>query len=476
VRARPDRWLWGVVPAAALGFAVASHPAWRFQASLVPRVEAALKGASGAPGADGVSWAEITLSGRDAVVTGEAQSSEAHRAVLSALERTPGVRRVIDRTGAAVIAAPFTWSASRQGDRVILSGAVPRGSAKQDLADAAQSLLPGLPVEDRTSTARGEPARFADGAAFGLRLLARLDPGTVTIADGTLAVEGAAPTTDAFEATLASLREPPAGFRLRSAAILPPTAAPFTWSARRSGDAIAIAGHVPSPESRERVTATARRLDPASRVTLDLRVARASRPGLDHDAAIDLLLAQLARMGDGEVGLVDDVLRATGATPDKDGASGIAAALEGNLPAGFRLGDLRLSAVRPQPYRFQARRARGRLLLSGHLPDAAARDSVRSLVRRRFFVETVDDQLRLADGAPSGFAAGASAGLEQLSRLAEGEAALKETALVLSGEALYEQTAERMPADLRAALPPGFTAQANIRVRRDGGPREGGQP
>jgi hypothetical protein len=46
----------------------------------------------------------------------------------------------------------------------------------------------------------------------------------------------------------------------------------------------------------------------------------------------------------------------------------------------------------------------------------------------------------------------------------------------LSGEALYEQTAERMPADLRAALPPGFTAQANIRVRRDGGPREGGQP
>jgi hypothetical protein len=309
-----------------------------------------------------------------------------------------------------------------------------------------------------------------------LRLLARLDPGTITITDGTLAVEGAAPSTDAFEATLANLREPPADFRLRSAAILPPIVAPFTWSARRSGDAIAIAGHVPSVESRERVAATARRLDPASRVTLDLRVARASRLGLDHDAAIDLLLAQLARMGDGEVGLADDVLRATGATPDKDGASGIAAALGGNLPAGFRLGDLRLSAVRPQPYRFQARRAPGRLLLSGHLPDAATRDSVRTLVRRRFFIEAIDDQLRLADGAPSGFAAGVSASLEQLSRLAEGEAALKETVLVLSGEALYEQTAERMPADLRAALPPGYTAQADIRVRRDGGPREGGQP
>jgi hypothetical protein len=403
VRARPDRWLWGVVPAAALGFAVASHPAWRFQASLVPRVEAALKGspgASGAPGADVVSWAEITLSGRDAVVTGEAQSSEAHRAVLSALERTPGVRRVIDRTGAAVIAAPFTWSASRQGDRVILSGAVPRGSAKQDLADAAQSLLPGLPVEDRTSTARGEPARFADGAAFGLRLLARLDPGTVTIADGTLAVEGAAPTTDAFEATLASLREPPAGFRLRSAAILPPTAAPFTWSARRSGDAIAIAGHVPSPESRERVTATARRLDPASRVTLDLRVARASRLGLDHDAAIDLLSpssrawatarsAWRTTCSGRRARRPTRMARAASQRPSEE----ICRPGSASATSGCRRSGPSRIASRPV-----ARRA-------ASCSPATCRTRRRGtacapLVRRRFFVETIDDQLRLADGAP----------------------------------------------------------------------------
>ena len=479
MRARPDLWLWGAVPAAALGFAVASHPAWRLEASLAPRVEAALKslpGASGTPGADGASWAKVAVAGRDVVLTGEAPSSEAHRAVLSALEGAPGIRQVIDRTGAATVAAPFTWSASRKADRVVLSGAVPRGSLQQNLARAAQSLAPGLLIEDRTGVARGEPALFAEGAAFALRLLGSLDAGTVTIADGTLAVEGAAPSTDAFEAVLASLREPPAGFGLRSAAILPPVVAPFTWSARRSGDVIAVAGYVPSPASRERVAAAARRLDPSSRLILDLRVARGSRSDLDHDAAIDVLLAQLGRMGDGEVGLIDDVLRVTGATPDKDGATGIAAALGGGLPAGFRLGEVRLAAVRPQPYRFQARRAPGRLLLAGHLPDEAARDSVRSLVRRRFFVEAIDDQLRLADGAPSGFAASASAGLEQLSRLAEGEAALKETALVLSGETLYEQTAERMPADLRAALPPGFTAHADIRVRRDGGTREGGQP
>jgi hypothetical protein len=455
LRARLDRWLWGAVPAAVLGLAVANLPAWRFEATLAPKVEAALKTVSGA---DGGRWARVEASGRDLAVSGEAPSPEARRAVLVALESVRGVRRVVDRTAVASVAAPFNWSASRDGDRILLSGAAPSGPVRDALLRQAGTVAPGLRVEDRAATAGDEPARFPEAGTLALRLLERLSPGTVTVADGTISVEGVAPSSDDFEAATAALRALPPGYRLAATAILPPVVAPYTWSARRSGDALAVAGYAPSLASRERVAAAARRL-PASRLLLDLRVARGLRPGLDYDAATDLLLAQLGRMGDGEVSLQDDVLRVTGATPDKDGAARVSAALESETPPGFRLGGIQLSAVRPQPYRFEARRAPGRLLLAGHLPDEAARDGVRALVRKRFFTEAVDDQLRLADGAPAGFAAGASAGLEQLSRLAEGEAALRETALVLSGETLYEQTAERMPADLRAALPPGFTAR-----------------
>src|SRR5688500_110735 len=85
VRARPDRWLWGAVPAAALGFAVAVHPASRFETTLAPRVEAALKSVYGtsvtsgrpltpdpapAGSARGASWANVAVSGRDVAVSG----------------------------------------------------------------------------------------------------------------------------------------------------------------------------------------------------------------------------------------------------------------------------------------------------------------------------------------------------------------------------------------------------------------------
>lgn len=483
MRARPDRWLWGLVPALALGLGVERLSPRRFEAALTPKVEAALKAA---PGADGASWAKVAVAGRDVALSGAAPSPETRRAALAALKATPGVRQVIEGAESTAASAPFAWSARREADRLVLSGAAPADAVRGDILRQAQALLPGLPVEDRASVAAGEPERFAEAASFALRLLGRLESGTVTIAGGQLSLDGTAGSTDAFEAVAASLREPPAGLGLARAVVVPPVIAPFTWGARRSGDAITVTGHAPSLEARERVAVAARRLNPSSRVSSDVRVARGLPPGLDYEAATDLLLAQLARMRDGEVGLADGVLRVSGATPDKDGAAQVAAGLNAEMPAGFRLGDLSLSPIRPQPYRFQARRAPGRLLLAGHLPDEAARDSLRSLVRRRFFVEVIDDQLRLADGAPAGFVAGASFGLEQLSRLAEGEASLKETALVVSGETLYEQTAEQMRAELgaappgatprSAALPSGFTAEADIRVRRDPSKRERAAP
>ncbi|HZY21958.1 MAG TPA: hypothetical protein VFE80_06100 [Beijerinckiaceae bacterium] len=122
-------------------------------------------------------------------------------------------------------------------------------------------------------------------------------------------------------------------------------------------------------------------------------------------------------------------------------------------------------AVALGPYRFSARREAGTLVLSGAVPDAAARDEIVRLAREQFFHERIVDETHVAAGAPPRFRDGARLALGQLAQLASGEATLAGTSLRIRGHALYAQAAEDIRHKTGRNAPAGWAASAEIRTR-----------
>lgn len=114
------------------------------------------------------------------------------------------------------------------------------------------------------------------------------------------------------------------------------------------------------------------------------------------------------------------------------------------------------------PYTWSVERSANALLLKGYAPDDATRGQIRAAAERALPGGAITSQLELADGAPKEFAAATAYALEQLSRLAEGDASLSNTTLSISGRAATREGYNAFVAALKT-LPQGFTmSSANV--------------
>src|SRR5436190_712890 len=83
--------------------------------------------------ADGATWAAVTVTGRDVVVSGTAPSTDAARSALDSVAAVSGVGAVADSTELLPIASPYVWSARRAGRVVTLNGNVPSESMRNSV-------------------------------------------------------------------------------------------------------------------------------------------------------------------------------------------------------------------------------------------------------------------------------------------------------------------------------------------------------
>jgi OOP family OmpA-OmpF porin len=114
------------------------------------------------------------------------------------------------------------------------------------------------------------------------------------------------------------------------------------------------------------------------------------------------------------------------------------------------------------PYVWSVERSANSLRLKGYAPDDATRGQIRAAAARALPGGAITSQLELADGAPKEFSAATAYALEQLSRLAEGDASLSNTTLSISGRAATREGYNAFVAALKT-LPHGFTmSSANV--------------
>lgn len=312
--AQPLRWLWGLAPLACLWGAGNVFLDDGIQQDVGRRsIAAAVSLAGEAPGARPVTARVV---GRDVIIGGEALSADGAAKAIAQLNAEFGIRRALGGLSQVVAQKPYSWSATRQDQVVTLGGFVPdEATAKANVA-AAAAARPGLRIEDRQELAFGAPAGFAAMTRAVLAELPKLASGKIALDDQRFCIEGKADSSDAYlalKATLGTLAS--GGFQAVECQLEPPVISPYAWSAERKADgSLGISGHFPSDDIRNRLTAQLRASFP------DARIDDLTKPALGAPAAFlakaTRAIGELARLRNGKVELTGDTYAISGQGPE----------------------------------------------------------------------------------------------------------------------------------------------------------------
>ena len=440
-----------------------------------PSVEQALESAGARIGAEASAgspepWLRVSAFGRDLLAKGEAPGPAQEDAALRRLAALSGPRLIRSEVSLIGEASPFVWTATRgDGDAIALSGSRPAEIGRAALAALVTADLPATTrLSDEAKAARGAPPGFPAAAAFSLARLRELAKGgTATLTGSVIEIRGEALSVAAYDALRTAFAEPPRGYSFGRLEILPPTVADARFGVERRPDGgLVLTGHVPSEAARAGIRAVAAETAEGAFVDDRMQTARGLPAVVDADALARFSLRLAGLLRQGEVRFAEGRVSLSGDALDSQAREEIAGLLRDARPAGVGAGSVAVGSSPLSPYKVAIRREADAVVLTGHLPDGAARERLLAALRPRFFRERIVDRTRLAEGAPAGLAEALEAAVPSLATLASGEVAVADSVLTLSGESLYRQSAQRLTDSLPRALPAAWTGRVTVEAPR----------
>jgi OmpA-OmpF porin, OOP family len=171
-----------------------------------------------------VSTGIASLADANYTVTGAAPSVENFNAVTAAAKALPTGFTLARADITAPTINPYSWSATRNGSAITLSGFVPDEATKAANVVAARAAVPNALLTDQQTLGAGAPNGFAGMAAYAIGQLGRLSSGTASLSNMAYAITGAAPTSAVKDQTAAATATLPAGFTLARQEITAPAA------------------------------------------------------------------------------------------------------------------------------------------------------------------------------------------------------------------------------------------------------------
>lgn len=482
---RPVRWLWGVVPLALL-WGAGNHFLGNVIEHDVARraVDAAASVAGAAPGARPVA---AIVEGRDVVISGEALSADGAAKAMAQLRGEFGVRRALGGLSQVVARRPYSWSATKRADAIVLDGFVPDMETAAANVAAARAASPGLRVEDRQSPAFGASPGFRQMTTSILAELPRLAVGKVALDDLRFCIEGRAETPDSYlalrEAAGRLARE---GFQAVPCNLDPPMTAPYRWSVERQPDGgVAVTGFYPSDEAQQQILTLLKRAFPNAP-----RIVDETKPALGAPssflAKVGRAVGDLGRLRSGRAELEGAEYRISGEGPEgyeacealrlqiaqADGPDSVAQAMIAcpsapppppvTVPAPLPQRAAPTPApplpVAPVPLRWSATLSDGRLSLQGLVRNEEDRSALLARLARLFPGVTVVDGLVVEPALDAAAGATADFALGALSKLAKGTVSIEAGEMAVSGEAVDSGARNDLDALLTGpARPAGLT-------------------
>lgn len=362
------------------------------------------------------------------------------------IEIAQGIIDSLQPSGTIVVLEPpriaeYWMSATRQpGGVVVFDGYVPDEATRE-----AFSLYAGADTS-YLKLGRGAPERYRSGADFGLEALDLMSEGRIAMRDNVVTIAGTARSGADYEALLAlAAAGAPQGLVLAPAEILAPRAANYTWSVTKSaGGDIALSGQAPDSDSKSTLLAA------SGQNTTESMVYASGEPGgfvASAGTAIDLL----QWLSEGKVvydGLGWTISGTANSAIDKS-------AIEADFvtrrlaASGWSMAVAQPAAViaAVSPYQWSATRAADGVTLIGNVPTKSLKDYLAVHAGKG-----VVDSTQLGLGAPADFVASATASLDAVLALDEGEVSFDGAKWSLVGRAASETQRESLLATLAAAI------------------------
>jgi OOP family OmpA-OmpF porin len=238
-------------------------------------------------------------------------------------------------------------------------------------------------------------------------------------------------------------------------------ASPYIFSAVHDAGKVTLTGDTPSPAMRAKTVAAAKAALPGTEVTDDLNYA-SGVPAGDYAGATAFALAELGKLTGGKTTLRDAGYSITGIGKENVTNSSVAADAKTALPQGFSVVLIDITSAVVSPYVFNAATIGGKLTLTGYYPDEQAHQAILAAASSKFPGVAIDDQLKLAGGAPDAFVSAVADGLGEMSQLTNGKLALSGATALLIGETDLEKTANDIKAAFAGSLPTTFRGRSDI--------------
>lgn len=216
----------------------------QIQAKVLDRTQSAVKTAAVFP-------AEVTVSGRDVVLSGFARSEADRDAVLAATDAVLLRRTVSDQIRVLPEVSPYLISVAKTEEgNWRVAGYVPANEARTAILTEIAELSGEGRIEDELAIGTGVPQGDWSGAvSTGIRALADLESGAFTLTDMKATLDGRVETLEARSRIETLVAAAPAGDWITDVTGAGTTLSPSTLNAMKTNDgAVVVSGVVPSRE------------------------------------------------------------------------------------------------------------------------------------------------------------------------------------------------------------------------------------
>ena len=237
---------------------------------------------------------------------------------------------------------------------------------------------------------------------------------------------------------------------------------PYTWSASLANARLRIDGYVPDEPERQQIVDLAERTLEGVTVEERLEIGRGV-PNRDRwTKAVAFALKQLKSLDDAEASLSNLELSIRGRAKTVEGFRAVKSALASALPRGVKLVADDVTAPVADPYLLNVTFANGALSIEGHASDDELIKAIADSARRSFPKLRAATRIEVAGGAPESWGAAAATILQQMAKLEEGFATIRNESIDFSGTAVDQETAEAVMQAVKDGVPSNFRAQANV--------------
>ncbi len=244
-----------------------------------------------------------------------------------------------------------------------------------------------------------------------------------------LTLKGTAPSAEAASEAL-QIADDAYDVRIVSdASELLAIADPFRLSAVKQASKITLEGNVPDEESRAALVAAAKQS--ADEVEDKMTLARGASDGFTDFGSFGL--AQLGGLTDGQFDISASNMDIKGIAKDFDTYDAVTAALDGDIPGAGSIQSKDITPPVAKPYEWMADYDGQAVKLSGFAPNADARKAIEDEVKAQLPDASIDNQIKLASGAPAEFKVATDHGIGYFPLLNQGRVSFTDTEFRVSG-------------------------------------------